>query len=192
MEIRYVNESGEAIESPDWSKMAVQRVEVDWESDVETDHCRMLSEGEVRDRRAASADAEEAMQAGAAMRLYVRACASTLSDEDAASVSMLFERWAEGVEYAKDDVRRFDSRLWRCAQGHTSQDGWEPGNAPSLWYEIAYGADGILVWRRPGGAHDAPAKGDKRHYPDADGAVYVSMRDGNTSVPGTDQWWEAV
>ena len=26
--------------------------------------------------------------------------------------------------------------------------------------------------------------------PDADGAIYVSKRDGNTSEPGTDEWWE--
>lgn len=31
--------------------------------------------------------------------------------------------------------------------------------------------------------------GETRHYPDADGPVYVSKRDGNTSEPGTDEWW---
>lgn len=131
-------------------------------------------------------------QMEAAVRMFVRAQAATLDDEAAASVSTFFDNWDEEIEYAKGDVRRHGGRLWRCAQGHTSQSGWEPENAPSLWYEVAYGADGILVWRPPSGAHDAPAKGDKRHYPDVDGAVYVSMRDGNTSVPGADEWWEAV
>ena len=146
------------------------------------------TEEEIEAKRAVETD----RQTRIAAVMYVRSQASTIDDEQAASVNLLFEGWASGVVYEKDDVRRYDNRLWRCAQSHTSQDGWEPPNAASLWYEIAYGADGILVWRQPTGAHDAPNKGDLRHYPDADGPVYVSKRDGNTSVPGADEWWEPV
>lgn len=35
-------------------------------------------------------------------------------------------------------------RLWRCLQAHTSQDGWEPENAPALWEEICETHDGTL------------------------------------------------
>lgn len=30
---------------------------------------------------------------------------------------------------------------------------------------------------------------ERCHHPGADGEIWVSGRDGNTSEPGTDQWW---
>lgn len=31
--------------------------------------------------------------------------------------------------------------------------------------------------------------GEKCHYPDADGPIYVSKRNGNDSEPTKDEWW---
>lgn len=118
-----------------------------------------------------------------------------LTDDQAAKVSLIVKLWEEGVKYTaqKSLVRRPSEKIYRCATTHTSQSGWEPEVPGALWYEIEFAEDGILVWRRPSGAHDAPNKGDKRHYPDADGPVYESLRDGNTSEPTFDEWWkEAV
>lgn len=49
--------------------------------------------------------------------------------------------------------------------------------------------DGIRVWHMPTDATNSFALGEKAHHPGADGPVYVSQRDGNTSEPGTDEWW---
>ena len=32
--------------------------------------------------------------------------------------------------------------------------------------------------------------GERAHYPGEGGEIWVSGRDGNTSEPGTDEWWE--
>ena len=46
------------------------------------------------------------------------------------------EEWVAGVDYAVDDVVTYDGVTYTCLQAHTSQEGWEPPNAPSLW-EVA-------------------------------------------------------
>ena len=44
--------------------------------------------------------------------------------------------WQVGVDYQAGDVVTYDDAAWTCLQDHSSQDGWEPPNAPSLW-EVA-------------------------------------------------------
>lgn len=44
--------------------------------------------------------------------------------------------WAAGVDYVLGDVLAYpdkDSTRYECLQAHTSQEGWEPPDAPSLW-----------------------------------------------------------
>ncbi|MDL2319162.1 hypothetical protein LJC74_08855 [Eubacteriales bacterium OttesenSCG-928-A19] len=44
--------------------------------------------------------------------------------------------WQSQTDYVVDDVVYYpdaDSPAYRCIQGHTSQDGWEPPNVPALW-----------------------------------------------------------
>lgn len=116
-----------------------------------------------------------------------------LTDDQAAEVSLIVNLWEEGIDYTaqKSLVRRPNGKIYRCAITHTSQSGWEPEVPGALWYEIEIAEDGILVWRQPAGAHDTPNKGDKRHYPDIEGGVYVSQIDGNTTVPGSDErYWK--
>ena len=55
-----------------------------------------------------------------------------LTDADAVSVANLFLPWAAGVDYSVGDRRRFSDSLYKCAQAHTSQTGWEPPNVPAL------------------------------------------------------------
>lgn len=150
---------------------------------------RQLSDEEIAEIDEEEREALKSTQLKTAAAMYIRSSASTLTDSQAASVSLLFDDWSVDVDYKQGDTRRYDDKLWRCSQAHKAQVGWEPGVAPSLWYEIMIAPDGILVWKEPGGAHNAYNYGDKVHYPDADGAIYVSKRDGNISVPGTDEWW---
>lgn len=48
----------------------------------------------------------------------------------------------------------------------------------------------IPVWRQPTGAQDAYHLGDKVHYPDAEGPVYISTVDDNVWTPGVYGWDE--
>lgn len=115
-----------------------------------------------------------------------------VSDANAASISMLFPGWLEGVGYNQNNIRRYNGKLYRCNQAHTSSAEYNPTVA-SLWTEIQIAPDGIMIWHQPGGAHDAPKIGDKVHYPGAEDPVYMSKIDGNTTIPGSDErWWELV
>lgn len=116
----------------------------------------------------------------------------SLSDEDALEAVELFAVWKAGTEYTVNQRIRHDGKLYRCVQAHTSQIGWEPDKTPALWTEVAKPGE-IPVWRQPTGAQDAYNKGDRVHYPDADGPVYESLIDANVYSPEAyPQGWEVV
>ena len=123
------------------------------------------------------------------LRDLMHKAATSLSDEDALGGIELFPAWAAGASYALDIRVRYDGKLYKCVQAHTSQSGWEPGKTPALWTEVAKPGE-IPVWKQPTGAQDAYMAGDKVHYPDKDGPVYVSVLDGNTWPPDVYGWTE--
>lgn len=125
-----------------------------------------------------------------ALRPLIERAAASLSDEDALGGVELFPAWAGDVDYTVDERIRYGDKLYRCVQAHTSQSNWTPDATPALWTEVAAPGE-IPVWRQPTGAQDAYNTGDKVHYPDADGAVYVSIVDNNVWEPGV-YGWEAV
>ena len=67
-----------------------------------------------------------------------------LTDAYAVAVAYLFLPWVAGVDYAVGDRRRFSDALYKCAQAHTSQTGWEPPNVPALWVVIDAGHAGTI------------------------------------------------
>lgn len=99
----------------------------------------------------------------------------------------------EGHAYEKGEVfKTEDGRCWRVSQDFTSQAQWVLGGAglDALFYSITIAPDGVIVWAQPRGEFDAPDKGDERHYPDADGPVYVSLVNDNAYSPDAvpDNW----
>ena len=121
------------------------------------------------------------------LRDMLHKASASLSDEDALEAIELFAVWKAGTEYAVDQRIRHGGKLYRCVQAHTSQEGWEPDKTPALWTEVAKPGE-IPVWKQPTGAQDAYNKGDKVHYPDKDGPVYVSIVDANTWAPDVYGW----
>lgn len=124
-----------------------------------------------------------------ALRPLIERAAASLSDADALGGVELFPAWAVGADYAADQRIRYGDKLYRVVQAHTAQEGWEPDRTPALWTEVAKPGE-IPVWKQPTGAQDAYAKGDRVHYPDADGPVYVSLVDANVWQPTTPGLWE--
>lgn len=118
--------------------------------------------------------------------LIVKASAS-LSDEDAVDGIELFPVWAAGIDYDADIRVRYEDKLYRCVQTHTSQSGWEPPVTSALWTEVAKPGE-IPVWRQPTGAQDAYMIGDKVHYPEATDPVYASDVDNNVWAPNVYGW----
>ena len=122
------------------------------------------------------------------LRRMIEKAAQSLDDGDALDAVELFENWSgDGVAYQKDKRLRYDGKLYKVLQDHTSQEDWPPDVAVSLYVEVAEPGE-IPVWKQPTGAHDAYNTGDKVHYPDADGPVYISTVDNNVWVPGVYGW----
>jgi hypothetical protein len=125
-----------------------------------------------------------------ALRPLIEKAAVSLSDTDALEAVELFPAWVADTIYATDDRIRYGDKLYRCVQAHTAQIGWEPDKTPALWTEVAKPGE-IPVWKQPTGAQDAYRIGDKVHYPDENGPVYVSTVDYNTWAPDV-YGWEVV
>lgn len=126
------------------------------------------------------------------LRAMIEKASVSLPDEDALEAVELFPAWEVDTAYAADQRVRHGGKLYRCVQAHTAQDGWEPPNVPALWTEVAKPGE-IPVWRQPTGAQDAYNKGDRVHYPDADGPVYESTVENNVWSPEAyPAGWEEV
>lgn len=123
------------------------------------------------------------------LRELLHKASASLSDTDALDGIELFPLWAADTDYVSGVRVRYNGKLYRCEQAHTSQEGWEPPAVPALWTEVAKPGE-IPVWRQPTGAQDAYMIGDKVHYPDADGPVYISIIDNNTWPPDVYGWEE--
>lgn len=118
--------------------------------------------------------------------LIVNACRS-LEDEDALNGIELFPKWRSGVSYSADDRVRYEDKLYRVVQAHTSQDNWPPDMNPALFTEVAKPGE-IPVWKQPTGAQDAYSAGDRVYYPDKSGDIYVSIIDDNVWEPDVYGW----
>lgn len=116
------------------------------------------------------------------LRAMIEKASSSLSDEDALEAVELFAVWASGTEYVAEQRIRYDGKLYRCVQAHTSQSGWTPDVTPALWAEVAKPGE-IPVWKQPTGAQDAYNKGDRVWYPAKDTTIYESLIDANVYSP---------
>ena len=63
---------------------------------------------------------------------------NALSVDDSMALRMLafYPEWAAGTAYTVGYKVKRNGKLWRVRQAHTSQTGWEPENAASLWEQI--------------------------------------------------------
>lgn len=70
--------------------------------------------------------------------MLITAQINTLSVDDNTALRMksFYPEWAAGNTYAVGFKVHRNGKLWRVIQAHTSQTGWEPENAASLWEQI--------------------------------------------------------
>lgn len=111
-----------------------------------------------------------------------------LTDDQRETATDLFPAWdGNGHVYAVNDYVQYGGLLYRCVQAHTSQAGWAPDTAASLWSRASDPTEEWPEWVQPTGGHDAYAKGAKVSH---NGKHWVSDVDGNVWEPPT-QWTEA-
>ena len=114
------------------------------------------------------------------LRQLIEQLAVTLDDETALTGVELFPMWTIGRAYAAvTDKVQHNGKLWRCRQAHTSQIGWEPENAASLWTEICESHAGTLEDPIPYSGNMALESGK---YYMQDGKVYRCTRDTGNPV----------
>lgn len=120
-----------------------------------------------------------------ALRRVIEQLAGTLTDEAAAESAELFPQWdPDGHDYAAGDRVRDDGVLYKVLQAHTSQPGWAPADAPSLFAEVLPGQDGteIGVWKKPDSTN-LYMTGNRVHYPTMADPIYESLIDNNVWSP---------
>lgn len=116
--------------------------------------------------------------------LIVRASIS-LTDEDALEGVELFPKWQTATAYAVGDRIRYEDKLYKCVQAHTSQADWTPDATPALWARVSI--DEYPEWIQPTGAQDAYNTGDKVSHNDKH---WISTVDANVWEPSVYGWNE--
>lgn len=187
-----------ARELPTESKEAIEAVEANLTAlstqltatDAKAETAKTTAAEAKQTAEGAAASASPSVRAASA--LYVNA-STTLTNSQLGDVRDLIEDFVQGGEYEKGAIRKYDGKFWRMAQkiDSTTSQTYLPGTGTeSLYTLIDLAADGIRIWHTVTDSTNSFAFGEKAHHPGEDGPVYVSKRDGNTSEPGTDEWWE--
>ena len=103
----------------------------------------------------------------------------TVDNNTALRMVAFYPEWAENAEYTAEYKVQRNGKLWRCRQAHTSQTGWEPENAASLWTEICESHAGTLEDPIPYSGNMALESGK---YYSQDNKVYRCIRDTGNPV----------
>lgn len=122
-------------------------------------------------------------------RLLIAQQINALEVDDNTALRMLefYPEWAADTGYTAGYKVQRGGKLWRCLQAHTSQEGWEPENAPSLWAKVLIpDPDVIPEWEQPDSTNPYSA-GDKVTH---NGKTWVSDVDNNVWEPGVYGWSE--
>lgn len=93
---------------------------------------------EAQSRLDAIAERSRPMTQEEVSRLLIAQQINTLTVDDNTALRMVdfYPEWTSGTAYETGFKVSRGGRLWRVIQSHTSQTGWEPENAPSLWERI--------------------------------------------------------
>ena len=103
----------------------------------------------------------------------------TVDDNTALRMKEFYPEWTADTEYTIGYKVQRSEKLWRVLQAHTSQAGWEPENAASLWTEICESHAGTLDDPIPYSGNMALESGK---YYMQDGKVYRCTRDTGNPV----------
>ena len=154
-----IYENGSYRDMTDEEIAAVQEAQAEYELNERT---RPLTESEVS-------------------RMLITQQINTLTVDDNTALRMVafYPEWAENTEYTAEYKVQRNGKLWRCRQAHTSQTGWEPENAASLWTEICESHAGTLEDPIPYSGNMALESGK---YYSQDNKVYRCTRDTGNPV----------
>ena len=115
---------------------------------------------------------------------------ASLTEAEAVAATCLYPKWnGNGVAYAKGQRVQYDGVLYTVLQAHTSQAGWTPTAAPSLFAKVLIPDPTVIPeWEQPESTNPY-AKGDKVAH---NGKTWVSDIDENVWEPGVYGWTEVA
>ena len=115
------------------------------------------------------------------MREALNGVLSSISDEQAEKMSILFPSWKIDTNYSVDERIRYNGKMYRALQAHKSQSDWTPDVAVSLFATLLVSVepDKIEDWVQPDSTN-AYMTGDKVLY---EGYVYESLINNNVWSP---------
>ena len=119
--------------------------------------------------------------------------AQSLTEAEAISATCLYPKWSgNGVAYVKGQRVQDDGVLYTVLQNHTSQAGWKPTAAPSLFAKVLIPDPSIVPeWEQPDSTNPYMKGAKVKH----NGKVWVSLVDNNVwepGVTGTAALWQEV
>ena len=108
--------------------------------------------------------------------MLIRQQVNSLTVDDNTALRMLtfYPEWASDTDYTAGYKVQRGGKLWRCIQAHTSQAGWEPENAASLWTEVCETHAGTLEGPMPYNGNMALESGK---YYSQNSKIYRGTRD---------------
>ena len=102
-----------------------------------------------------------------------------LTEDELAQIINLYDDYQIDTQYYVGDIFRYNDKLYKVIQEHTSLENWIPSELPALYLSMM--PDNIIPeWVQPTGQHDSYNIGDKVIF---ECAVYESTIDGNTWSP---------
>lgn len=129
---------------------------------------------------------DELIQKNQSLTKVAKVVANQVTDDVVAlEIQEFYDEWQVGVTYVVGQYIRFEEVLYKVLNAHTSQEGWNPSQAPSLFAKVLTDPNGaILDWVQPDSTNPY-MKGDKVKF---DGKTYVSTVDNNVWQPGVYGW----
>lgn len=119
------------------------------------------------------------------LRAIIEEAMSKEDDSVVLETPQLLPEWKTGITYKTGKKIQYGGIVWKVLQDHTSQDGWEPGAAPSLFAEVLIpDPDVIPEWKQPDSTNPYMS-GDKVTH---NGSTWVSTIDNNVWEPGVYGW----
>lgn len=107
------------------------------------------------------------------------------TDEMSLEVPNLYPTWKEVEIYKEGERVLFNDVLYKVLQDHTSQENWNPADAPSLFAKVLIPTSEIPEWEQPDSTNGYMI-GDTVTY---EGKIYISTVDNNVWKP-TEYGWQ--
>lgn len=140
-----------------------------------------LAEMEKQSSLAAIAERTRPLTEQEVSRMFLTQQINTLVVDDNTALRMkeYYPDWTPNTAYSVGFKVRYNGRLWSVLQAHTSQVGWEPENAASLWTEICESHTGTQDDPIPYNGNMALENGK---YYFQDNEIYLCIRDTGNPV----------